>query len=507
MDADSVRREHPDYQAQYRELRFKRENYEGSGGYAPYLQDVMVDDKTPDDHQSGTLSISARRTHLFRHPREKKKFERRMMMAYLVNVIKSALDMVTGYLVKQQPVYDSYPKPIKDWMSVVTAKGDTWEQYKEQEIVPKTLYYGWLPVIFYRPAVDGVTLHQQEAAGGSLQVGAINPEAIVDWLEDGTGGFVWFKVKEQVDITTPLDKERVVIDRYWYYTQDGWWALNDDGKGQPVVVASGAWGPSGYPIVIWRISRSLVADAGATQRELYNVCSLIQEQERGTAFAMLSSPSPSGKNDSERTKRAGSDTVWWFDDQAKHRPEWMSPPPDVLTHLMAKVEALTGNILSQMGLDFDQGGGQTGMAFSFKMSKIVRLLQGLANALSRGEAQSLETVGRLLNAPIPDKVRVVWPTEFDAKDVEKEMDALERILDRVQSATAKVEAQSRMALTGMNDMDETTRTAIRKEVEEGVAEAEINETLGADQQPDEDGEPPDEGSEGEGDGVPDSGAR
>ncbi len=460
--------EHPQYLAQYARLRFSRENYEGSGGYAPYVKDVKVADVPPDDEKAGTYRIDTNaRTHLWRHPREKKKFERRFVMAYLTNVIKRALSMLLGYLTKQQPLYDEYPQPVKDWLSEVNTAGDDWEQFKEHEILPPLGYYGWLPTIFFHNPTDTETVGQQEEAGGRLSVEVICPENIIDWRLRSDGSFEWLKVKTQVDRTGPTDGKHALVDRYTWYTQDGWWAVEDDkvSKELPVLKDDSGAYSNGLPVVVWRLrGGALTADADATQRELFNIASLIQEQERGTAFAMLRAPSASS---TDRMKNVGSSTVWWFPHDATNVPEWMEPPGHVLEHLMAKLQHLVEQILENMGLDFDKGGGQTGMAFAFKMSKIVRLLQGIANSLSRGETGCLKRVALELGEKLGPKVRVIYPTEFDAKDVEKHMDGLERILDRSKSSFAKEEADYKLCTAGLGSMDEEKRKKIRKEVKGG----------------------------------------
>ena len=284
---------------------------------------------------------------------------------------------------------------------------------------------------------------------------------------------MWLKVKTTVDRTGPLDGLHKRIDRYTWYTQQGWFAVEDDKITAVLpVVASGLYA-HGLPIVVWRLrGGALTADADATQREMYNVTSLIQEQERATAFAMLKAPDDGVK---DRNKEVGSATVWWYPHDATNTPEWMEPPGGVLEHLMAKNVALAGEILSNMGLDFDSGGGQTGMAFQFKMSKIVRLLQGVANSMGIGDTRSMARVALELGQTLPDDVRVVWPSEFDAKDIEKELDGLERILINSVSITAKIEADMRMVLAAIGDMDEKKRTAILKEIDEGRKAMEIEE--------------------------------
>ncbi len=463
---DAAIAEHPQYKAQVRRLRFARENFDGSGGYAPFVEDITIADRPPDDEQLGTVSLDkSARTHLYRHPREKEKFSRRVMMAYLTNVIKRSLAMLLGFLTKAQPIYDAYPQQVKDWMSEVNAAGDNWQQFKEHEILPPLGYYGWLPVIFYHPPTMAETRAQQDALGGRLTCDVINPENIIDWLWAPDGSFVWFKTKTTVDRTGPMDGKHKEVDRYTWYTQDGWWAVDDDGTSAELpVVDFGAWA-NGLPVVIWRLrGGAITADANAAQREAYNVNSLIQEQERSTAFAMLKAPDGGSK---DRVQAVGSDNVWYFPHDARHTPDWMAPPPHVLEHLMKKHDKLVGEIMENMGLDFDKGGGQTGMAFQFKMSKIVRLLQGLANSMSRGETGSLARVAMEINAPLKSAVRCVWPDEFDAKDVEKLMDGFGVVFDRSKSTTAKIEADVKLCSAGLGDMDEKTRNTIRKEATDG----------------------------------------
>jgi hypothetical protein len=477
IDRKVVEAEHPDYQRQFRELRLGREAYEGSGGFAPWLGDVTIGDTWPDDEQAGTLLIDeSRRTYLFRHPREKAKFTRRAMMAYYVNVIKKAVNMIAGFLTKKQPDYAEYPDGVSEWMSEVNAAGDTWEQFKSHDVVLPVLYYGWLPLLFRRDATPGATTAaQQEEMGGGLQVETINPETVIHWVANAAG-FEWFKVKAKIDITTPMDEQPVTVDRYTWYTQEGWWYVDDpDGKASELqVVESGTWA-NGMPIVVWAIKGgALTGDANTIAREMYNVASLVQEEERSTTFSMLSAPEAGAVADN-RVQTVGGDNIFYFPHDARHRPDWMAPPPQVLAHLMGKLVHLTAEILSTMGLDFDQGGGQTGMAFQFKMSKIVRLLQVLADSFSRAESRSLVRVGIEERDPVDPESRCVWPSEFDAKDIEKEMEALQVVLDRVKSAAAQVEAQVKIAKAGLGDMDEELAETIRDEVEESVEEQGLDE--------------------------------
>ena len=514
---EQIKKSHPSYTERLNALTFYRESYDGSGGYAPYLDPITVADTSPDDMIAGTnQDLSERRTHLFRHPRERTKFTRRVMQAYLTNVIRRTIQMIIGFLTKAQPLYQGYPKQVEEWMGWATADGTTWEDFKISEIVPRLLWAGDVAaVLFHEPTPDAETAAQQEEQGGRLQVTIIEPEAIVDWRKDGTGQYVWLKVVETVDLTEPGDETARTVTRIWWHTREGWWYVDDvdEGAQEVSVTASGEY-PDGMPIVSWRLGTSgvsLVSGAAATQRELFNVNSLIQEQERETTFAMLAAPEDANEGAKRWTRKVGSDNVWYYPPESSVGPYWMAPPPTVLEHFMRKRETLCQEILEDMGLDFDSTGGQTGMAFQFAMSKIVRMLNVLATSMQRGETQTMERVARELGAPLPDDARCVWPSEFDAKDAEKVMDGLGIILDRVASPTFRVEAQYRMATAGMPDLDESVRGKGRDEIEKAEREAEAQVDTGADEVPGDELEPTEypegEGPESAGDGSPDGQAR
>lgn len=462
--ADVVRLTHPDYENVYNQLRFGRESYEGSGGYAPWLDQVTIGDTWPDDQKAGSIEPKEdRRTYLFKHPREKTKFKRRVMMAYPSNVIKRSVQALVGYLTVKKPNYIDWPQETIDWQRVVTVDGDSWEQFKEHSILPSLCYYGVLPVLFRREPTDAITAVNQSP----LYAEIICPENIVDWQVAEYGQFEWLKIKVEIDATKPLDEKRVTIDRYIYYTQYGWFSIDDDKNSTELVVGASGEYENGLPIVTWSLrGGALTADANAIQRELYNVNSLVQEQERETAFAMLAMHDKGGEKPS--LKVTGDNVLWWDGDFG---PEWMAPPPTVLEHLMNKRDVLRTEISETLGLDFDKGGGQTGMAFQFKMSKIVRQLQGLANAFSRSDAACMRRVSMELGRPVSDTAQVEYPREFDARDVEKTNNMLKDILERVHSRTARIRAQSYLCELAMrNVLSEDDNEAISEELNEHTPE-------------------------------------
>lgn len=479
---DVLEAEHPDRKEgkkYFYNWRFWRESYEGTGGYAPHVNDVLVGDTWPTDESAGTVYPNeSDRTYLYRHGRERAKFKCRVMMGYLPNVVKRSLNMIVGYITKQTPTRSGWPERLNDWITDCNGASDTWDVLKNTELVTPALYYGFLPVLVHRRPSTAITQEQLNREKNQPIVTVINPEALVDWVWDDAGNLTMAKVLEEVDATESLlTKTHIAIRRYWYYTPEGWFYIDDNGEDDDLpVMAVGAWtNTKSAPFIVWRIGlsgRSLVADAATTQRELYNVRSEITEQRRETLFCMLSAPDAGGDENDARSKSVGSNNVWWFPHDSRHRPDWMAPPAVPMDQMREESELLAAKIAEEMGLDFDQGGGQTGMAFSFKMSKIVRLLKDVVSSLQRAENQTLREVCRQLGEEASDEAISRWPSEFDAKDVQKELESFQLLVDMGVGPTFEAEAKYRAATVAMPDLDEASRKKGKEEIETEIEEQE-----------------------------------
>lgn len=481
ISRNALEAEHPSRikgEKYYYKWRFYRENYEGSGGYAPHLDPISVTATLPTDEGANATSVSPEtdaRTYLFRHPVERKKFWRRVMMAYNVNIIRRALNMINGFLTKKSPTRDGFPEAINKWMDNCTPDGDTWDAIKNTEITIPTLYYGFLPVLVHKWPSDAPNAALDEEM---VRVSPISPEAMIDWVWDRSGNITQMKVIEEVDETPDIiTGEHIQFKRYWYYNDAGWFYVDDvDSKNDKIPVTRvGEWNGDRMPLVMWRLGlsgRSVITDASAAQREYFNVLSEITEQRRETGFTMLCTPNPRSDDDTDDRLIVGSTDNIFHADGEHWPPFWLERKGDVMKSMMEERKQLADDILREMGLDFDEsGGGTTGVAYQFKMSKVVRMLKDIVTSLQRAETQTLREVARQLGTEIPDDKKSVWASEFDAKDVQKEMETLQLLLDaNVPSDTAETEASFRMVTTAMDDLDEETRDTIKEEIEKGVEE-------------------------------------
>lgn len=486
---DTIKREmveakHPDFKDRRNALRLYRESVDGTGGYCPYTDEIKISDQWPTDESHGTLQIdSTKRTYLYRHPRERKKFWRRVVMSYHAGVVRKCMRMIVGFLTKKDVSYSDYPTELTRWMESVNQRQATWRLLKNTDLVPQVLYYGQLPVLLHYPPNDATTRAQQIEAGADLVAQPISPEVMIDWQEDEAGGYRWLKYVEERDVTPgPLVESHTVQRRYHYLTQDGWWYVDDplDKALQDwPVVASGTW--DSMPLVVWRINASgssLVHHAVQLERELLNISSLMQEIEREITYPQLVLPDP-GEN--ERAKVRGIDAILFAEPDADWTPYILAPDVKALDHLKQRVEELKGHILEEFGLEFSEG-ATTGVAQSFKMSKIVRLLVDLAGDLEESEYLTHAKAAEMLSVSggLPLKSRAQWPAEFDARDVEKEVDQLISATMGGPAIGNTAQRRLRMRLvTGLDpNMDEDTKSIcddeIRVEVE-GEANADTEQ--------------------------------
>jgi hypothetical protein len=467
---------HPQYEDERNINRLYRETVDGTGGYRPYVHEVKITDSWPTDENAGSMQIDTHeRTYLYRHPRERAKFHRRRMMAYHIGVCRKALKMIVGFLTKQDASYTKYPSTLKNWMeSGVNKRKATWRLLKNTDLVPMTLYYGELPVLLHFPPNDAVTRQQQIEMGTDLVAQPISPECILDWNRNDEGGYHWLKYVEPMDITpTPLTKGHVKIKRYHYLTQEGWWYVDEvpgSDKEWPVV-ASGTW--DGMPLVVWNIAStgtSLIHHAAQMERELHNVTSLLQEVEREMTFPQIVMPDP---GESERAMVRAVDAILWADDDSKWQPFVLSPDVKATEHLMSRETDLKGRILEEFGLEFSEG-ATTGVAQSFKMSKIVRLLGDLAGDLEESEYLTHAKAAEMLGDKLPASSRATWPTEFDARDIEREVDALMTVLTGPAIGnTATIRLRKRLVTAVDTNIPEDIMDDIDKEITSEV-EADSN---------------------------------
>jgi hypothetical protein len=516
---EAVEARHPDWEDERNEKRLYREACESSGGFAPYTHEIRLRDQWPTDESVGSLRIdTVRRTYLYRHPRERRKFWRRAVMAYCPGVTRKSWKTTSGFLTKQDVVYDHYPAPLTDWMQEVNKRKADWQLYRDTTLIPMTLYYGELPVLLSFPPHDAETRAQQIEQGADLTVTAISPEVTLDWIrDDDDDGGCYRELKYVVERdTTPslLTTSHTTTRRFHYITQEGWWYIDevhDKGEKNWPVVASGEWPTDEMPLVIWKATESgvsVVHNAAQLERELYNIVSLIQEIERELTFPQRVMPDPGEK---DRASVRATDSDLWADPDATWTPYILAPDAVALERLMAKEENLKVRILEEFGLEFSEG-ATTGVAQSFKMSKIVRFLSDLSDNIEESEFLTHSLAAQMLGSELDPEARAQRVKEFDARQMERLVENLLMVLEGPAIGnTAQVRLRKQLVAAVDANPDEDTMDEIEKEIQaevEGESNADEDEMPEGESNADEDEMP--EGEEQENERPPedeDDGAR
>lgn len=481
MERDVVEAEHPDYEARKKQYDFYASAYAGGGGFAPDLSawttsDVPTNKVDFDAYFNGSPSFDP--TYLEPNLREGRQFERRVKRSWYDNRIKPGLRKIAGFLLKIPPERTGLPPLTAAWLQSVSPSGISWNRWLETELIPWFLTYGSPTALLDRPSSGALTRWQQDPdAADRLTIGLIHPSMILAWELDQTGRYTWLKYLEIMDAPAdPLATTFGRLYRYRWITQDGWFYVDDikDSNGSSETNAlkvndAGLWRESvtgaaqaellqGAPLATWRLGEtgeSYIKDAAVAARAQYNHASRRDNLLKETSFPMLTSPTVMNAQSDDGPVVVGPNGFMEFSDEAKHRPEWMSPDPGPFDTFQQVDERLSDTIDAMLGFTIGQA-GTTGVAKSFDMAELTRLLKNLSSDCQEGEIAALRVAAAMHNEEWPEDATSEWNTEFDAVDLDKLVDSLTSLLRMSLGSTADLRLMNRVtraALPGISEAD------------------------------------------------------
>jgi uncharacterized membrane protein YtjA (UPF0391 family) len=500
LKRDVVTATHADYEAMKLENDFHQAAYSGGGGFAPDYQpwttdDVPWDKDTFDDYFNGKPDFDE--TYLEPNLREGKKFERRLRRSWYNNVIKPSIRKIAGFLMKIPPERSGIPTETDAWLDSVSMSGLSMNRWLESELIPWFLTYGDPAALLDRPGSDALTrLQQDQNEDNRLTVGIIHPSSILDWYQASNGSYEWLKYLEILDAPRgPLEESPGKLYRYRWITQEGWFYVDDlqDGTDTDTlpVVKSGLWkqnqqGESqaellnGAPLALGRLGEngdSYIKDAAPAARAQFNNASRRDNLLKETDFPMITMGGQSSPDDGPLV--VGPNEILEYDPEAKHPPDWLSPDAGPFDTHKEIDEDLTNIIKAMLGFTIGSA-GTTGVAKSFDMVELTRLLVSLASDCAEFELQILQIAAAMHNEKWPDNATSTWNTEFDAVDLDKLVDSLTSLLNIGLGQTADrlmMQRVTRAALpnVGSEDWDDIKKEQAILVQEEDNADDEIPE--------------------------------
>jgi uncharacterized membrane protein YtjA (UPF0391 family) len=521
---DVVEFKHPNYDAERKINDFHAAAFNGDGGFAPNLDPWKTAD-VPWDAVSLAAYFDDKPsfpdTYLEPSLREGKKFERRLHRAWYRNVIKPAIRKLAGFLMKIPPERAGLPPHTDKWLNSVSVGGLSMNRWLETEAIPWTLVYGRPSALLDRPGTDSLTRAQQDESGVQLTVGIIHQSSVLDWAHNPNRTYNWLKYLEVMDAPRePLDTEAGTLYRYRWITSEGWYYVDDivtNGEDKDTkrpqdleVKKSGLWkrGADGQPqgelldgppLASGRLGEtgeSYIKDAAPAARAMYNNTSRRDNLLIQTDFGMLAVQGEVNPDDGPQV--VGPNEIYMYDLEAKNRPVWLSPDTGPFDTHLAVDQQLEDVINAMLGFTIGSA-GTTGIAKSFDMVELTRLLVSLSSDMAEFELRILQVAAAMHNEKWPDNATSTWNTEFDAVDLDKLVESLLSLLrSNVLGSTADMLLMRRVTRAALPNTTSEEWEAIKAEQKQ-IAQGRTN----ADDETepdgvDDDGDAfPDEGSEGD----------
>jgi hypothetical protein len=520
LDRAVVIDEHPAYPALAKQARFLHSAFSGTGGFAPDLTFY-----TPADVPTSKAAFDSwfnkspvfNDTYLEPNIREGRKFERRLRRSWYENLIRPALQKIAGFLLKIPPDSSKLPPLTQKWLESVSRTGISWDRWMETELIPWALTYGKVTAILDRPSSGAVSRwQQQQASADKLTVGIIHPESIWHWNQSADGRYRWFKYVDTFDSedNSPLQLGHLQIRRYRVVSDEGWYYVDEevgpeaDQPGKLKVNARGLWKQDaagaaqadklfGMPVAIWQVGsngESMISEAAQAARARFNHTSCRDNLLRDTAFPTLTGPSQLNDtgDDNAPVVIGTGNYLEYPPDLTAEPPHWISPDSGPFETYAAVIETVGTAIERMLGLDVRQA-GTSGVAKSFDVMELTRLLKDISVDMAEGEHHALTIAAAMHDEELDPEARRGWSTEFDAVDVERLVTNIRDLVGLKPGPTATRLLLQRAVLANLPDVSTADRKAIIDELKQDAQGA------GADVLPDgvgDDDDPAEELDEG-----------
>ncbi len=324
-EIERLRSEHPDYSAKKGEWEFYLLSYEGGPDY--------VSDRT-----------------LFKHQREHQAdYQDRRDRAYYTNYCQALVDFVPEFIYSQgvqrqapkalQPIFDNFKKDVD-------RSGTALDPFMESVAEEARIFgHTWVGVDLPQRPVDtaGEELSLARAEELGLTVPYfyhVRPLEVLDWVTDQFGNYLYMKRKE---IYWEKVGRRAIfrkIERYteWYQDQVVITKIDitDAEKERllPKEKTPNVWGILPFVQFFYKRSKfnkdlgvSFLTDLAYQNRAIFNQTSYLEEFLARQCFNVLAMEQATAVPTRDRADgRIGTSNVIFIPRDAKHKPEYVSPP-------------------------------------------------------------------------------------------------------------------------------------------------------------------------------------
>lgn len=461
-----AKRTHPEYDAKIKEWMLYQMSAEGG---AAFLTDE----------------------NLFSHRLEDSEdFEERLQRAYYLNFCDTVPSMYNSYIFKEGVERPSNEN-LAEFRKNVDGKGTNISEFMKIAGYWSSVF-GVVHILINQPAPGSTitTKRDQKENEQYPYARLIFPSQLKDWSVDSKGNFKWVLIENTYynDVDPKLEREEEL--HYMLITPDAWEIQDENGEKVTFDDGSQSTGTNelGYiPLYTMyhktgraeKIGQSLLKDIVYINRIVFNWCSCLDEQIERQTFSQLVIPDDGSLADREESgetsvlRKIGTSSLWTFPAEAKHAPQFISPNVENLSTIWNLVEDHIKEIFRLSGL---QGGtsdlysSRSGRQSQYSFLGVNSALAEKSSSYQEAENQISMIALNFMGVDTSDFSDVQYPTKFDIKALEDEIDGIFKILERNFSPQLNKALQKSVARKVLPQATQELLSNIEGEIDAGTGE-------------------------------------
>ena len=360
-------------------------------------------------------------------PHEKERSEEyfdRVKNSFTLPYAKEIITIFTSTIFRQEVVRDQVEKVLtKDIVSNVDLKGHSAREFLRNAFSNAQIF-GWIGVLTDYPRRSNAYLssYHESLDGNRPYSYFISPLDLWDWVKDpGTGDFLYAEI---------------CYGEYWRrWYQNQWMDVDKDGK----LLDGGEHSFGRVPLDILvcdeikgndplaPFGQSVLSDTSLMLLNLYQMCSLLESQERRALFAFLhiSADPTKYKEGGVPDLQLGNSHYLWNEGAV----DWVEPPASVPQEAREQIIFLVSQIRHVSGVSTraeDSIEAHSGAALEYEYSSRHNAVYERAQNLEDFESRLWSTYGQWMELDIPrDSIR--YPNEYVIAPAEQELSEIERL--------------------------------------------------------------------------------
>jgi len=440
---DMIENPHPIYRENLNYWNFLLDTYEGglsyTGANVPY--DRIKNVGSFDLVVEGKKYTRTENTNLFKHKKERyEDFAERIRMSYYYNFTAPIIDIFTDHLFKQ-PVMEEFMN-IEDTVEKreenVDRMGSSIDEFRRSS-ADLSQIYGHSFVLVDMPQNQGELNLQQRVVNDQFPYFVqYHPQMVMNWSLDQFGKPYWVLLKDVQDGNTNwenYDKENPMNTTYRLWTREGWMVFNTDYE----QIAEGTHQLKEVPIVCVKdkpskkvknfLGVSAIADISFVARDVYNLCSELQEITRNQTFSFLALQ---GKSASYQETEVGTNKGLIYP-EGHNAPQYVSPPADnarvIMDQIERQVEKMfqlakleSGSMASKGQTAVNQSGTSKAWDFNQTNSALSKKSQNYED----GEMKMWQMFSKWEGKEFEG--HVVYPNEFSIQKLDDDLEEAKKML-------------------------------------------------------------------------------